>query len=277
EYKLDKEKIFDKKNLILGVILILVSLYYVSDVFSVSTGSTELAISYATNYLEYFSNLNFVIILGLIGIVWAFFKTKEKTLFILIPSIVLFVLAIFVELFAFRYVYPATFFIFFFFSLLLCFLIEKYGKLFIVVALFVLIIPSNLFFPLNYVTVITPISGAFNDYSSPIIDFSSVPNSLKQEMSSSTLVSLFPAALEWYVSKPDFVIPYSMDGRTPKISDKEVYSGAPFITTPPLRPYYFVKDYFSSSKSKDQNQFDVFESNCESKYSNSSISIFYCD
>jgi len=275
-YKIDREKLLNWKNLLAAVVVVLVSLYYLSSVFSVSTGSTELATSYATNYLDFFSNMNFVLILGLIGAIWAFLKAKEKTLLLVVPSIVLFGLTIFVELFAFRYIYPVTFAILLFFSLLLCFLVQKYGKWFVVVALLVLLLPSNLFFPLNYVTVINPISGAFNDYSAPIIDFHDVSDSLKQEMNNSTIVSLFPATLEWYIGKPDYVIPYSMDGRAPLVSEKEVYSGAPFITIPPARPYYFVKDYFSASKTKDQNQFLPFEAGCEKKYSNSSITIFYC-
>ena len=276
-YKISIAKLSNKKNLVAGVIVALVSLYYLSGVFSVSTGSTALATSYATNYLEFFTNMNFVLILGLVGLVWAFLKYKEKTLFLAIPSAILFVLVIFVELFAFRYIYPATFVILFFFSILLAFLIQKYGKLFVFVLMLVILLPSNLFFPLNYVNVITPISGAFNDFSAPIIDMQDVSTSLKQEMNDSTVVSLFPATLEWYITKPDFVIPYSMDGRTPNVTEKEVYSGAPYITSPQQRPYFFVKDYFSASKAHDQNQLDLFANNCEKKYFNNSVEIYYCE
>jgi len=275
-YKISIAKLSNKKNLVAGVIVALVSLYYLSGVFGVSAGSTELATSYATNYLEFFTNMNFVLILGLVGLVWAFLKYKEKTLFLAIPSAILFVLVIFVELFAFRYIYPATFVILFFFSILLAFLIQKYGKLFVFVLMLVILLPSNLFFPLNYVNVITPISGAFNDFSAPIIDMQDVPTALKQEMNDSTVVSLFPATLEWYITKPDFVIPYSMNGRTPKISEKEVYSGVSFINRPPQKPYFFVKDFFSASKSHDQNQFVEFEENCEKKYFNNSVEVYYC-
>jgi len=277
KYKLDKEKLTKKTNILSGIIVVLVSLYYLGSVFNVSTGSAELVTNYASNYLDFFPNMNFVLVLGAFGLIWAFLKEKEKTLFLVVPSIVLLALVVFVELFAFRYVYPVTFAIVFFFSLFLCFLIQKFGKMFIFVALLILLVPSNLFFPLNYVTVINPISGAFNDYSAPIIDLKNIQLELKQEMLNSKIVSLFPASLEWYIKKPDFVIPYSMDGRTKKTSEKEVYSGAPYISTPPQRPYYFVKDYFSASKIININEALAFESGCDKKYSDTSLEIYYCN
>jgi len=77
-----------------------------------------------------------------------------------------------------------------------------------------LIIPSNIFFPYTYVNIIKPIDYNYNDYSAPWTDYKLIPEGLKNELiSNTTLISFFSSDVEWYIRKPDYVIPFTMTGK----------------------------------------------------------------
>lgn len=274
--RIDYKKISNKLN-ILGILVVLIyGFYRFLGIFNVSTGSVELASSYAVDYLSFFYNSGFVLILGLLGVVWFIFRDKRFLFYLVLPTLIFFVLIIFVEQFAFRYFYPLFFFLLLFFSVFFCLLSEKFSSKFLLLGVVFLVLVSNIVFPYNYASVILPVRGSFNDYSAPVIDIKSIPLDLKESMINSTVGTFYPCFFEWYVKKPDFVVPYSMDGRNINPKEIEVYSGVKYTIQPPTGEYYFVKDYFSYFKFKDKTLVDKFFSNCEKVYTNSTLEIYYC-
>jgi len=252
--------------------------------------SSNLVRNLATRYFSYTANMIYLLILFVPGVLWAFFRKKRLTLLIVLPSLIMLTGIFSLEVFALRYAYFFAFPIVLYSSLLISFLYEKFGKIMLISIVCLLIIPSNIFFPYTYVNVLTPIDYNYNDPSAPWTDYKSLPDSLKLElMSNTTLISLFPADVEWYFKKPDYVIPFSMDGRgNDQISFMNSsgdlvgrYSGAKIInySDMPKRPYYVTADYFSFSKLKpsQRENFDKLTGDCEVRSESRSLRIFYCN
>jgi endonuclease YncB( thermonuclease family) len=251
--------------------------------------SSNLISNLANRYFGYTANMLYLLILFVSGVLWAFFKKKRLTLLIVLPSLIMLTGIFSLELFALRYAYFFAFPLILYSSLLISFLYEKFGKIILIAVVALLIFPSNIFFPYTYVNVLIPIDYNYNDPSAPWTDYKSIPDSLKLELiSNTTLISLFPADVEWYLRKPDYVIPFSMDGRgEDQISFTNLtgdrvgrYSGAKIInySDMPERPYYVTADYFSFSKLKpsQRENFDKLTGDCEVSYESRSLRIFYC-
>jgi len=263
-------------------------------VASPSSGLTEESSSlvrhYISKYFSYTSNMLYMLILFVPGLIWAFFKKKRLTMLIILPSLIMLTGIFSLEVFALRYAYFFAFPIVLYSSLLMSFLYEKFGKILIIAIIALLIIPSNIFFPYTYVNVLKPIDYNYNDPTAPWTDYKLLPENLTAELkSNTTLISLFSGDVEWYIRKPDFVIPFSMDGRgddhisfinaTGDIVDR--YSGAKIInySDMPDRPYYVTADYFSFSKLKavQRENFDKLTGDCKVIYESMSLRVFYCN
>jgi len=251
--------------------------------------SSNLVRNIAIRYFDYTSNMFYMLILFIPGVLWAFFKKKRLTLLIIIPSLIMLTGIFSLDVFALRYAYFFAFPLVLYSSLLMSFLYEKFGKIILIAVVALLIIPSNIFFPYTYVNVLNPIDYNYNDASAPWTNYKLVPENLTEQLkSNTTLISLFSADVEWYIRKPDYVIPFSMTGQgndqisfinsTGEIVD--IYSGAKIInySDMPKRQYYVTADYFSFVKLKgsQRDNFNNLVENCSLEYGSGDLRIFYC-
>jgi hypothetical protein len=185
---------------------------------------------------------------------WSFLKRKELTLILLVPSLTLLLGIFSLPVFAFRYAYFFVFILLLYSALLMAFLYDAYGKIMIIPFFLLLLVPSNLFYHQTYVTVISPVAYNYNDPTAPYTDYKSVPQEVVSSLQSASVISLFSLDVQRYLKKPDFVIPFSLDGRgEDQISYSsgdglvDVYSGAPILNYShlPSKPYAVVADRFS--------------------------------
>ncbi len=257
-------------------------------VLGLSSGSSESSINYAQDYFSYASNMIYLLILLVPSLVWAYFKKKRLTLMIILPSLISLIGIFSLEIFALRYSYFFVFPLVLYSSLLVSFLYEKYGRIILIAILILLLIPSNLFFPQTYVNVINPINYNFNDYSAPVTDYKNLPEAIITELKNpdNKIISYFSSDVEWYIRKPDYALPFSMNG----IGEDQIsinnsggevvdrYSGALILKEIPSKPYYVLADSFSVSKLKpNQREFlaDLTE-NCSVSYEKEDLKVYYC-
>ena len=152
-----------------------------------------------------------------------------------------------------------------------------------------ILIPSNLLFPQTYVNIIKPIDYSLNDYSAPTTDYKTLPINLISELKSDvTLISLYSSDVEWYIRKPDYVIPFTLNG----IGEDQVsfnsslgvvvdrYSGAKILnySSLPAKPYNVIADSFSVSKLKKEQakDFNLLILNCSASYLRQDVKIYSC-
>ena len=256
-----------------------------------SADSASSAINYASRYANYTNNLLYMVILFIPGVIWGFFKKKRLTILMILPSIILLVGIFSLQTFALRYAYFAVFPLILYFSLLISFLYEKYGKIMLIAIIALLIIPSNLFFPYTSVNILKPIDYGLYDASAPTADYKNIPLEVLNELKSpeNVLISYFSSDVEWHIRKPDYVLPFSMDGRGEDQISKEledgsivdVYSGAPMLKPEDLleRPYYITADSFSVSKLKpsQRDRLNNLVGGCGVVYSGAGLKIYGCE
>jgi hypothetical protein len=254
---------------------------------SLSSASTEIVGNQAGKYFASASNMLYLFILFLPGVIWSYFKKKRLTLLIVLPSLVMLTGIFSLDVFALRYAYFFGFPLVLYSSLLMSFFYEKYGKGILIALIILLLIPSNLFFPYTYVNTILPIKENSLDYSAPATDYKSLPLELVQEMKSNiTVISYFSSDVEWYIKKPSYVLPFSMDGKgTDEISFNnskgelvDRYSGSPILTFIPKMPYYLIADSFSVSKLKPTQRelLSNLTMNCTIEYSHRDLKVYFC-
>lgn len=274
--------IYNKKwNKYLAILPGVSLLYKFIPAKNLSSDSAISTINYFRQYAEHTSNMVYLLILFIPGLVWAFIKKKRLTLLIVLPSIILLISVFSLKTFALRYAYFFVFPLVLYSSLLISFLYEKYGKIMLISIIFLLFIPSNLFFPYTYVNIIKPVDYNYNDYSAPEIDLKNLPPELVQELRENKLMSLFSSSVEWYIKKPDYVFPFSMTGigeDTISYNGVDVYSGALVSMDKPMEDFYFVLDYYSSSKLKpsQKERLDKILENCAVSYENKDLQIYEC-
>jgi len=277
-----------------------VSLSSFSSGSSVSSGFSEpleVVTNYADQYFSFTQNLRYLLIFFIPGVLVSGFKKWKLTILMILPSVIMLVGIFSLPTFALRYAYFMIFPIIIYSSVLIGFLYNKLGKVVILLILFLLVFPSNLIYPYTYVNIIKPINynHGYSDYSSPETDYKSVPENIaiKLRDKDNTLVSLFSSDVEWYIRKPDYVIPFSMNGigedqisfnktingvRTAEMVDS--YSGALILTskTELKKLYYVTADTFSVSKLKSgqKQRLDKLVEGCEAVYSADDLNIYEC-
>lgn len=256
-------------------------LWKLIDAYSVSArGSGESFINaYFERYSSYLGNIHYMLIFFIPGLIWSYFKKKLLTLLLIIPSLILLVGLLTIQTFAFRYMYFFIFVLVLYSSLLISYLLEKYGKIFYIALIALIVIPSNLFFPATGTIILEPISTNFHDASAPYTNYKDLD--LPENI---TLVSFFSSDVEWYLRKPDYVIPFSMDGvgydqiswnSSNGLVDR--YSGA-LIFDYNLTNFYLTADAFSVSKLKgyQRTEFNNLISNCSIYYSARDLIVYRC-
>ncbi len=275
-----------KKYAYLSVIPFGFLIYKLTSAFSLTSSFLPRVSFYISQYFSYASNMYYLLIFFVPGVIWAFYKRKNLTSLILVPSLVLLVGIFFLNLFAFRYIYFFVFPLVLYSSLLFSFLYEKYGKIMLISIFLLILLPSNLFFPYTYVNVLSPIKYNYNDISAPEINLKNIPLELVSELKSGELMCLFSPSVEWYIKKPAYVFPFSMSGigkdsisYINKENEKvDVYSGSKMLTTKPNESFYFILDYFSATKLKpfQREQLQVILENCTGSYGNENVQIYSC-
>ncbi len=269
---------------------IIPGLYIIRDFIPTSTlttvGAEQEAINYASTYFDFTRNMYYLLILFIPGAVWAFLKKKRLTTLIILPSIIMLVGIFTLRTFALRYAYFFAFPLVLYTSLLFSFLYDKFGKAILPAILLILIIPSNLVYPYTYVNVIKPISYNYNDFSAPTIYLKDIPAETQQILQENNVVVYFSSTYEWYIGKPDHVLPFSMNGigndQISMINEKgkrvDEYSGALILEEKPEGAYYLVADHFSVSKLKGSQLelHDELINGCSVVYENPSVKIFGC-
>ena len=253
---------------------------------SISSGSSSAAINYASTYFSYTYSIVYLLVLAVIGLIWAFTKDKRLTSFLILPSIVLLIGIFSLQVFAFRYAYFFVFPLILFSAVLFGFLYDKYGKLMLIPIIILILVPSNLFYQQTYVNVIKPIDYNYNDFSAPEINYKILPSNLTNELKNSTIMTFFSPEVEWYLKNPDYVFPFSLDGRgEDQVSRNstdgrivDIYSGALISTSKPNGSFYFLADYFGASKLKtgQREQFNSIIANCTISYENSDLRVYSC-
>lgn len=255
---------------------------------SLSVDSSTAAMNYLSRYASYTDNMVYMLVLFIPGLIWGFFKKKRLTLLLVVPSIILLIGIFTLETFALRYAYFTVFILILYFAVLLSSLYEMYGKIILFVITLILIVPSNLFFPYTSVNLLTPIDYSLYDSTAPTTNYDSIPEELKLKLKDqdNVLISYFSSDVEWSLRKPDYVLPFSMDGRgydhiSYNNSNGEIvdrYSGALILERLPKEPYYVTADRFSVTKLKPLQRefFEKLTFECEKPYENYDLVVYDC-
>ena len=273
--------IYNKKQKYLSFITLIPLIRQFIGLFKVSTASTTSAVNYVSRYASYLTNIKYLFILIVPGVIWSFKKKRRLTFLLVVPSILLLGGVFFVKYFALRYAYFFVFPLVLYSSLLISFLYEKYGKMMLASVFILLILPSNLIFPFTYVNVIVPVDKNYYDVSAPEINYKDIPEDIAMELKDNTLVTMFSSGVEWYIKKPDYVFPFSMTGAgndTISFNNVDIYTGAPILTEKPKGSFYFIVDGFSYSKLK---SFQIEKLNnillgCNVIYENDDLKVHKC-
>lgn len=280
--------IYNKKyNKLFTIIPLAYIIKYFIPAKSLSTAGQEAeAINYASQYFRFTRNMYYLLILFIPGVIWAYLKKKRLTILIILPSLIMLAGIFTLKTFALRYAYFFAFPIVLYTSMLLAFLCEKLGRYMILAILLILIFPSNIVYPYTYVNILKPVDYNYNDYSAPAVNLKDIPEEVKQILNEATVITYFSSTYEWYIGKPDYVLPFSMNGiGNDQISmineDNQLvdeYSGAPILTEKPKEPYYLIADTFSVTKLKPEQQ--EFHTNltqtCRIIYENPTVKIWEC-
>ncbi|MEK6891193.1 MAG: glycosyltransferase family 39 protein [Nanoarchaeota archaeon] len=271
---------YNRKHWYLSIIVLIPAFIHLVSVLAVTSG-VDTAVNYISWYSGYTSNIQYLFILLIPGIIWGFFKNKRLTLLIVVPSLMLLFGILFVKLFALRYMYFFVLPMVLYSSLLMAFLYDKYGKWIMLSIIILLIFPSNLIFPYTYVNVIKPIDYNYRDFSAPEINYKTIPAYVVNELKDGKIMTFFSPGVEWYIDSPDYVFPYSMNGigtDTISYNGKDVYSGAIVTTERPSGEFYFVADNFGLSKLRpsQKDKYDLIVKGCENLYSNRDLAVWHC-
>ncbi|MFA5126094.1 MAG: glycosyltransferase family 39 protein [archaeon] len=251
----------------------------------------KMSILYMINYFSFTTNMRYLLVFFIPGLIWSFFKNKVLTSLIILPSLIVLSGIFFLDVFAFRYAYFFSFPVILFSSLLLVFLAEKYGNILFIAIIALALIPSNLFYPFTYVTMLVPSQNNLNDFSAPEINFKTIPLEILNELKNpeSIIITHYSPPVEWYIKKPDLVMPFTMTGQgNDAISyDKnglfvDIYSGAPMIydaNALPKEKFYYIEQGFAFSKLKSEQITFVskMKEKCSLIYENSDLGIFECN
>jgi hypothetical protein len=258
-------------------------------IFSVpnlSSQSIETTTNYATRYLFNFRNSFFILILAIPGIIIGFIKKQRLSFLLFVPTLFVLLGTFSLKTYALRYSYLAVFPTLIFVAVLFGFLYDKYGKQMLFPLFLIILIPSNIFFPYNFTTILIPGDYQLRDSSTPSTDYKNLPEELKQEMINSKLISYFPSDVEFYLKRPDYVIPFNFNGLSPDQSSMnnsqgilvDRYSGALILQEIPEKPYLLTADRFSVSKlfPEQRQSFKELTEDCEKVYSNFDLEIWKC-
>lgn len=196
-----------------------------------------------------FYRLRAFAIIALIGIPFAWKSNRKMILMIMLPMLVLFGGILFLKLFAIRYVYFAIF------PLIICLAvligwIGRHNKiLMIMVVLFAIVYPSNLFFNEGNMTVVVPTAIEMKGTTTPVMNYNGLSAETMGILKENKVVVIATPGFEWYIKKPEYAIPYSLSGLGDPAMDNglDVYTGASEFNFNE-KNFVYVEDYFGYGK-----------------------------
>ncbi len=240
----------DHKDWKLLIIPAALGAYYGFSFLSIST-STSLASIYAETYSTIIYNkLRGFFFISMLGIPFAFRSNKRLLFLVLLPSLVLFTGLFFVKVFAVRYAYFVILTVIILIAVIFSY-IAKHNKILFVLALtFAIIYPSNLFFDYGYLTVIKPIDTYSSLQTEPVIDYKSLGESVRKEIETKPIVTIWTPGVEWYLKKPDYFIPFTLNGLPTGYAlykGKDAYTGVEEFTNQ-TNEFIFIDDVFGGPK-----------------------------
>ena len=251
--------------------------------FGLSSGESSVVTNYISSYFSLASNMHYLLVFFVLGVVWAFYSKKLLTSLLVVPSLVLLVGVFSLKTFALRYEYFFVFALVVYGSLLFSFLYEKYGKLMLISIFAILIIPSTLFFPVNGINVLS-LDYDYYDASAPTTDYKNLDSGLIEELREGVLISYFSSNVEWYIKKPDYVLGFSMNGigydhvsYNGSLGVVDVYSGALMLDSIE-GDYYVLADRFSVSKLKEDqiDRLNELIDGCEKVVNHYDLDVYHC-
>ncbi|MDO8509446.1 MAG: hypothetical protein Q7S27_07260 [Nanoarchaeota archaeon] len=271
----------EQKNWKLLIIPLILCVYYGPGVLGIGTGNSELAGSYIENYsTSLFYHLRAFAIITLIGLPLGFYWNKRLTSILIIPSFVLLFSLVFVKVYALRYAYFIVLLAPIFISVLLYYIYKNNKIFFIVVLLFAVIYPSNLFFESGNLTVLKPENIQLFTVSEPIIAYKTLSSELREEIIKSKSVVLFTPGFSWYYKNPDYFIPFSLNG-LPRgywlYNDVDVYTGA-IVFDNQINEFVLLEDAFGYSKlnSVEKEKFEEIKGKCEFVEESRYLKVYRC-
>jgi len=270
----------EHKDFKLLIIPLLVSLYFGLSFLQLDPG-ISLGSTYAEEYTsQIFNSLRAFFLISLIGMPFAYKWNKRMFYLLLAPSLILFTGLFFIKLFALRYAYFVTLSITLFISVALSYLYKNNKILCIFVIFFAIIYPSNLFFQSNYLTVVKPQAITSYETTEPIIDYKSLSESTKNIIISSDIVTLSSPGVEWYLKKPEYIIPFSLNGLESGYAlyeGKDAYTGGEVFNNQ-TQNFVLLEDYFGYSKlsNKELDNLNKIKAGCKIIEESNTLRVYTC-
>lgn len=241
----------EMKDVRLSAILVIASAYFSIGILGLASVDTQLLTNYASEYTSgLFDGLRFFALLGLIGIPISYRYNKRLFAFLLIPSVILIFGLLFIKLFAARYLYSVVLLIIILSANLFSYLHKNNKIIFWIVLAIILIYPSNIFFERGYLTVLQPEEISHYSSSEPILEYKSISPNTRELIENNPLVVMWSPGAEWYLKKPDYVIPFSLSGLSSgyTLSDnRDIYTGAEVFDSQ-IRDFILIEDIFGYLK-----------------------------
>lgn len=220
---------YERKDWKLSVIPLIVSGYFGRSIFNLSYGGKELAGRYVTEYASVvFDRIRAFFFISLLGLPLAWKWNKRMTLLLIVPSLLLLFSLIFLKVFALRYAYFIIPLVIFGMALIFTFILKQSKIMFAFVLILALVYPSNLFFD-NPLTIIRPEVVNIASSSEPVLDYKGLNENAVFAINDNMVVALWTPGLAWYIKKPEYFIPFSLDGTSNGYAiydGKDAYTGA---------------------------------------------------
>ncbi len=274
--------IFERKDWKLLIIPAIVGVYCLQSFFWVaSTTGTQLVSYYAEDYSSsVFFYLRAFAMIALIGVIPASRWNRRLSYLLIVPSTLLLLGIVFMQLYGLRYVYFVFLLAPIFTGVLFSYVFRETRILFILVVLVALIYPSNLFFEYSRMTMIKPESIVYASSGEPIIEYNLLSEATKKEIKSSTIVTLFTPGVEWYFKKPNYFIPFSLTGMSDGYvwyDQRDVYTNA-LVFKNQTNDFVLIQDLFGYSKLSDKARLELnsLTSGCEMIESKTTVVVYRC-
>ena len=110
--------------------------------------------------------------------------------------------------------------------------------------------PSNLFFERGYLTMAYPEGVDHYSSTEPVLEYKSISQGSKDIIQSSPLVVLWSPGAEWYLKKPDYIIPFSLSGLESGymlVDGRDIYTNAEVFSNQ-VNDFILIEDIFGYLK-----------------------------
>lgn len=258
----------EQKNKTLLLIPVVILLHYGPSVMRIGYGSSELAGQYVEEYSsKLFNHLRAFAFITLIGLPFAFRWNKRLSFLIILPSTTLILSTLFVKVYAFRYAYFIILLAPIFIGVVFSYFYKNSKFFFLIVLLVAAVYPSNLVFERGYLTTLYPENIQLPSFSEPVIEYKALNEETQNKIMESRNVVLYAPAFTWYFKKPDYIIPFSLNGLSTGFTltnGKDTYTGTEEFKFQETDPFILVEDAFGYAKLDNgrRNQLETLKKDC---------------